>query len=78
MSIGTGIAITAIAMIVMVLAVIVYLWADYTERKAHMAFIRRNTRNKKRDIARAEQEIKNTVWEACEFAVNNLKKEAKR
>ena len=75
MSIGLGMTIAVIAVVMMVVFFGVYLWADYTERKNHNAFVRRNARYRNREILRAEKEVKNTIWEATEFTINRIKRE---
>lgn len=75
MSFGLGMAITTISMVLAVFFFAVYLYASYYEQKHYNNYIKYRKRVSDRQALRAEQEIKATIWEATEFAVNNIKRE---
>lgn len=75
MSFEVGMALTVIAFIVAVVCFIVFLIASYTEEKNHYLYMKYRKRVRDRQALRAEQEIKSTIWEATEFALNNIKRE---
>lgn len=75
MSFEAGMALTTIALVMAVVCFVIYLIADYTERKNYNNYMKYRKRVSDRQALRAEQEIKSTIWEATEFAVNNIKRE---
>ena len=75
MSFELGMALTVIAVVGAMVCFVLYLIADYTERKNYNAYMKYRKRVSDRQALRAEKEIKSTIWEATEFAVNNIKRE---
>ena len=75
MSFEMSMALTTIAMVMGAVCFIIYLIADYTERKNYNTYMKYRKRISDRQALRAEQEIKATIWEATEFTVNNIKRE---
>lgn len=75
MSVEFGMAIMIICVMLAVLCWIIYLIADYTERVNYRKYMKYRKRISDRRALKAEKEIKDTIWEATEFAVNNIKRE---
>lgn len=75
MSIGLGMTITVICMVAIVICWAIYLIADYTERVNYHKYMKYRKRVSDLRALEAEKEIKDTIWDATEFAVNNIKRE---
>lgn len=75
MSIELGMTITVVCVIFMAVCWIIYLIADYTERLNYNKYMKYRKRVSDRRALKSEKEIKDTIWEATEFAINNIKKE---
>ncbi len=75
MSVEFGMAIMIVCVMLGVLCWIIYLIADYTEKVNYHKYMKYRKRVSDRRALKAEKEIKDTIWEATEFAVNNIKRE---
>ena len=75
MSFGLGMTIVTGCFVGMFVCWVIYLIADYTERVNYNRWMKYRKRVRDRQALRAEKEIKDTIWEATEFALNNIKRE---
>lgn len=78
MSIGLGMALTAAAVIVAMVCFILYLIADYTERKSYNNYMKYRMRVRDRQTVKAHQDIEAAIWDSCRLNANYIVKELSR
>lgn len=77
MSFELGMALTAAAVVIAMVCFIIYLIADYTERKNYNKYMKYRMRVRDRQTVKAHQDIEAAIWDSCRLNANFIVKELK-
>ena len=77
MSLGLAMALTAAAVVIAMVCFIIYLIADYTERKNYNNYMKYRRRLSDRQALQAKRDIEDAIWDSCRLNANFIIKELK-